>query len=257
MKVIKLESTFNTRDLSSFKTTDGKSIKENRLIRSGHLHTINENDIKTLKKHNVKIIVDFRSEHEFVNKADKRIEGVTYLNFPALPKKELASTGKSSDSNLLDLVSEDKGGKKMLLETYKNLFLTKEGIEAYKNFFKVVTENKDGAILWHCSQGKDRAGMAAFLLEYALGLSMNDMIEDYLYTNIAMEKVITRLTPVVLKESNNNHSLLPHLRDVFTAQMDYLNASIQTINETYGSIENYLINTLEVDIEKLKENYLI
>ena len=29
------------------------------------------------------------------------------------------------------------------------------------------------------------------------------------------------------------------------------------INETYGSIENYLINTLDVDIEKLKENYLI
>ena len=256
MKVIKLDSTFNTRDLSYYKTKDGKSIKENRLIRSGHLHTISENDITTLKEHNLKIVIDFRSEHEFVSRGDVRIEGVTYLNFPALPKKELASTGKSSDSNLLDLVSEDKGGKKMLLETYKNLFLTKEGIEAYKNFFKVVIENKDGAILWHCSQGKDRAGMAAFLLEYALGLSMDDMIEDYLYTNIAMEKVIARLTPVVLKQSNNNHALLPHLRDVFTAQMDYLNAAIETIKVTYGSIENYLINTLNVDIEKLKENYL-
>lgn len=257
MKVIKLESTFNTRDLSYYKTSDGKSIKENRLIRSGHLHTINENDIKTLKEHNVKIVIDFRSELEFVNRADVRIDGVTYLNFPALPKKELASTGKNTDSNLLDLVSEEKGGKKMLLSTYRNLFLTEEGTLAYKNFFKVVTENKEGAILWHCSQGKDRAGMAAFLLEYALGLSMEDMIEDYLYTNVAMEKVIVRLTPIVLKQSNNNHSLLPHLRDVFTAQMDYLNAAIQTINETYGSIENYLINTLEVDIEKLKENYLI
>lgn len=257
MKIIELESTFNTRDLSSFKTIDGRSIKENRLIRSGHLHTISDNDVETLKKHNVKIIIDFRSEHEFVNRADRRIEGVTYLNFPALPKKELASKGSNSDSNLLDLVSEDKGGKKMLLNTYKNLFLTSEGIEAYKNFFKVVTENKEGAILWHCSQGKDRAGMAAYLLEYALGLSEADRIDDYLYTNKAMEKVIARLTPAVLKQSNNNHSLLPHLRDVFTAQMDYLNAAIETINETYGSIDNYLLNTLNVDINRLKENYLI
>ena len=99
--------------------------------------------------------------------------------------------------------------------------------------------------------------MTAYLLEYALGLTNEDMIEDYLYTNIAMEKVIARLTPVVLKQSNDDHTLLPHLRDVFTAQLDYLNAAIKTINETYGSIENYLINTLNVDIEKLKENYLI
>ena len=50
MKVIKLDSTFNTRDLSYYKTKDGKSIKENRLIRSGHLHTITENDIKITRK---------------------------------------------------------------------------------------------------------------------------------------------------------------------------------------------------------------
>ena len=54
MKIIKLESTFNTRDISSFKTIDGRSIKENRLIRSGHLHYATLNDIETLKKHNIK-----------------------------------------------------------------------------------------------------------------------------------------------------------------------------------------------------------
>lgn len=257
MKTITLESTFNTRDLSNFITVDGRQIKENRLIRSGHLHTLTDKDIQTLKNHNLKIVVDFRSEHEFINRADVRVEGVTYLNFPALPKKELASKGKNSDSNLLDLVNKEKGGKNMLIETYKNLFLTKEGIQAYKDFFKVVSENKEGAILWHCSQGKDRAGMAAYLLEYALGVSEEDRIKDYMHTNLAMEKAIARLTPVVLKLSNNDKSLLPQLVDVFTAQIDYLNAAIETINKTYGSIDNYLINTLNVDIEKLKENYLI
>ena len=256
MKVINLEKTFNTRDLSFFTTSEGRKIKENRLIRSGHLHTISENDIETLKNHNLKIVVDFRSEHEFVIRGDKKIEGVTYLNFPALPKKELASKGSNTDSNLLDLVNNESGGKRMLMETYRNLFLTKEGIEAYKNFFKVLVENKDGAVLWHCSQGKDRAGMAAYLLGYALGISEEDLIKDYLYTNIAMEKTIARLTPVVLNLSNNDYSLLDPLKDVFTAQLDYLNAALETINQTYGSIDNYLENILEVDIQKLRENYL-
>lgn len=257
MKIINLESTFNTRDLSSFTTKEGRKIKPNRLIRSGHLHNISKNDIKTLKSLNIKIVIDFRSQHEFINRGDKIIEGVTYLNFPALPKKELASKGSNSDSNLLDLVNNENGGKKMLMETYRNLFLTREGIEAYKNFFKVVVENKEGAILWHCSQGKDRAGMAAYLLGYALGISNEDLIKDYLYTNIAMEKTIVRLTPVVLRLSNNDYSLLGPLKDVFTAQIDYLNVALETINQTYGSIDNYLRMILEVDIEKLKENYLV
>ena len=252
MKVIDLESTFNTRDLSFLRLNECKSIKENRLIRSGHLHSLTENDINTLKKLNLRIVIDFRSEHEFINRSDKRIEGVTYLNFPSLPKKELASKGNSSDSNLLDLVDKDKGGFNMLKETYKNLFLTKEGIESYKNFFKVVINNNEGAVLWHCSQGKDRAGMASYLLGYALGAKE----EDYLYTNIAMEKTIKRLTPEVLKLSNNNYELLEPLKDVFSAKIEYLNAALETIKDTYGSIENYLIDILEVDINKLRENYL-
>ena len=91
MKVINLESTFNTRDLSALKI-DNKRIKENRLIRSGHLHNLTENDVNTLKNLNLKVVIDFRSEHEFIHRSDKRIEGVTYLNFPSLPKKEFKAS---------------------------------------------------------------------------------------------------------------------------------------------------------------------
>ena len=117
MKVINLESTFNTRDLSALKI-DNKRIKENRLIRSGHLHNLTENDVNTLKNLNLKVVIDFRSEHEFIHRSDKRIEGVTYLNFPSLPKKELASKGSNSDSNLLDLVDKEK--KPILLYAFNN-----------------------------------------------------------------------------------------------------------------------------------------
>lgn len=256
MKIISLDYTFNTRDLGGMKTTNGLKIKENKLIRSGSLHKLSNNDINTLNKHNLKVVVDFRSEKEFVNKADIKIDGVTYLNFPALVKDNKEDNSKHHDSNLLKLVDKQTGGMKLLLKTYKDLFITNEGLTAYKNFFKVVQENEEGAILWHCSQGKDRAGMAAFLLEYALGVSLEDCIKDYLYTNVAMELKIKQLTPIVLRQSNNDTSLLPLLKDVFTAKMEYLNESLNIIKETYGSIENLLINTLNVDIELLKNKYL-
>ena len=143
----------------------------------------------------------------------------------------------------------------MLIKTYHDLVTSDEGIKAYQNFFKTLIE-EEGAILWHCSQGKDRAGLAAFLLEYALGVPMEECINDYLYTNQAMELKIKQLTPIVLNQSNNDRTLLPHLKDVFTAKIEYLNIAIETINNTYGSLDNFIINILKVDVNKLKDKYL-
>lgn len=257
MENIKLESTHNTRDLCCLTTKDGYRIKANKLIRSGSLIRLTDNDIKTLKELGLQVVIDFRSEKEFVNKPDVRIENVEYINLPALPKNNLKEDKNShGDSNLLQLVDKKTGGKKFLMNTYKNLFLTKEGLSAYKEFFKIILNGSDGAILWHCSQGKDRAGMAAFLLEYALGVSMEDCITDYLYTNVAMTLKIKELTPIVLRLSNNDFSLLPYLREVFSADIDYLNKSLDSIKKHYKSLDNFIINILEVDINKLKEMYL-
>ena len=257
MKVINLTYTFNTRDLGGMKTVDGKVIKDNCLIRSGVLKKLSGEDIITLKNHNLKTVIDFRSEKEFIERPDVKIDGITYLNFPALKKDNLPKRkdNKHTDSNLLQLVDKEYGGMKLLLNTYKDLVTSNEGVNAYQNLFKTLIDY-DGAFLWHCSQGKDRAGLAAFFLLYILGVSIEDCISDYLYTNIAMELKIKELTPIVLKQSNNDTSLLPHLRDVFEAKIEYINKAIDTINENYGSLENFIINILKADVDKLKEKFL-
>ena len=85
---------------------------------------------------------------------------------------------------------------------------------------------------------------------------MQDCIDDYLYTNNAMKLKIQELTPIVLKMSNNDTSLLPILKDVFEAKIEYLNESLNTINLTYGSLDNFIINVLKADVDKLKEKFL-
>ena len=41
-----------------------------------------------------------------------------------------------------------------------------------------------GAILWHCTEGKDRCGMTTALVLEALGVDRETILEDYLKTNL-------------------------------------------------------------------------
>jgi Protein tyrosine/serine phosphatase len=88
MKVIDLEYTKNTRDIGGMKTQDGRQVKYNLLYRSGHLHRLSAKDIKTLEGLKIDYIIDFRSENEFVNKADYKFNNTQYINIPVLKKEE-------------------------------------------------------------------------------------------------------------------------------------------------------------------------
>ena len=56
--------------------------------------------------------------------------------------------------------------------------------------------------------------------------------------------------------SNYDRSLLPILREVFEAKLEYLNTALDTINQTYGSLDNFLTNILNIDVEALKNKFL-
>ena len=51
-------------------------------------------------------------------------------------------------------------------------------IKAYKDFFRLLIEvdSETNAVLWHCTDGKDRAGLAAALLLAALGADMKTIL---------------------------------------------------------------------------------
>ena len=59
------------------------------------------------------------------------------------------------------------------------------GRTAVKNFFSMLADN-DGylPIYFHCAQGKDRTGFLATLFQALLGVSKEDILRDYLLSNL-------------------------------------------------------------------------
>ncbi len=69
-----------------------------------------------------------------------------------------------------------------LIETI--MLIDETGINGYRSFVRAVLDVEEGATLWHCYVGRDRCGMGSALIETMLGVSRDDILADYLATNL-------------------------------------------------------------------------
>lgn len=257
MKKIELSYQKNVRDLGGLVAFNGMKVKEGRIYRGGFLGRVSNDDILKINSLRLTDIIDFRSQVEYVNRPDYVFMGVTYHNFPTLADNtNLKIKSEYDDSNLLWFLDGSTDGKLHMRNTYEESLLSKDGIEAYKNFFKVLVQDENRVVYYHCSQGKDRAGLASYLLEIALGVSEEDAIKDYLMSNEAMKLKIKQLKFMLRNKPFYNKEYARALEEVFSADAEYLNYGLSKVEEQCGSIENYLTNVLEVDIDKLRKYYL-
>ena len=114
-----------------------------------------------------------------------------------------------------------------------------------QELFHLLKEPFNAPLVYHCSAGKDRTGLASALILYSLGVNKNVIYQDYLQSNIFLEDKYANYS----KEH-------PNLTSLFMVTPDFLEAAIDAIKENYGSISQFIERTLNVDTQKLKELYL-
>ncbi len=230
---------FNFRDLGGIKNKDGRFTKWGKIFRADDLHSLTDNDLDYLSTIPLITIVDFRSEEEIRQAPDRVPSSVREDHAYSITPGNLtaSATDLSSLSNLnLDSV---------MISINKLLVTDSSAIARYKDFFGLL-QNKDSIpLLFHCTAGKDRTGMGAALILYALNVDDNRIIEDYLLSNTYLKDKYAAYI-----------NQYPSLEPLFGVKPAYLQAGIDQIRETYGSIDDYLQNTLQVDLAKFREMYL-
>lgn len=256
MRKIDLSYQKNVRDLGGLVGFNGKKVKEGRIYRGGFLGRVSNKDVEIVNSFHLTDIIDFRGSVEFERRPDYQFEGATYHNFPSMKEDVKAEKSKTEDSNLLWFLGDNTDGFAHMYNLYPELLLDEAGINAYRKFFELLVSKNNGVFYFHCSQGKDRAGLAAYLLEIALGVSKEEARKDYLLTNEAMEIKIKSLKAMLRNEPFYNKTYEKALEEVFTAKEEYLDHALEAANSKYGSIENYIKDELKVDIDKLRALYL-
>lgn len=263
---IEFEGLSNVRDLGGLIGYEGRKIKMGRIIRSDNLSPATENDCKKLYEYGLEKIIDFRTEDEIKGAPDKVICGATWMKNPILkslttgitrekPKKKFSSLAEI----LLDFSCElGRGGKEWLARLYIPLVSDPFCLNGYRSFLDILRENKDGAVLYHCSAGKDRVGVGTLIFLSALGVSREDIIKDYLLTNESYAAVISEAKELGKKEGVTQE-IIDTIEPLSGVDISYINTALDVIDNIHGGIDAFLKNQLGLDeayINDLRENYL-
>lgn len=267
---IELEGLVNTRDLGGFETVDGKKIKPKRLIRSGELFNATASDIQKLtEEYHLKTVVDFRTGTERMGKPDPEIDGVMYVINPILREETMGITREKENEKkdgleeLMKFISRDDFDVvRYMEEIYERIVSDGYSMAQYKKFFDILLNQETGAVLWHCSAGKDRVGVGTALLLTALDVPREVIYEDYVKVNEYVKEKNEKMINGMLKGVGEpeREKLQKNLDGMFSVRKEYIQSVFQRIEEIYGSVAQCLEMAAGLDAEKrkkLKEMYLV
>ena len=216
----------NFRDIGGWMTSSGKRVKQGLLYRSARfnrsyaigmessyteptevLPEITAPGIAEMKRLGIKIEVDFRLDHrngfpEGITPYSM-IDGVTYVSLPM--KGNAAATGDNA--------------------------------EKVKTLMEMLADENNYPLVYHCNIGTDRTGLVSYLIGALCGVSEEDLLKDYLFSNFG--------NIGELKSPSNSKNtfigLTDYTGDTLQKRAEAYFQSIGVSKQTYEAVRNILL----------------
>lgn len=262
---IGLTGIVNARELGGYISEDGRKVKRGVLLRTGALSGMTEADRTCLmEQYHLTDVIDFRTSFECAAAPDPVMDPVAYHPIRILDEQGSQTAGMAAAATgegfpLEKLVEYIKSGKVHPEDMYVDIVQSAALKEGYRKFFECLLEHKEGALLWHCSAGKDRTGLGAAFLLTILGVNRQTVLEDYSLTNVYFQDILKKME-IQLASFGLTEAEMEVMRAVAGGvNPAYLEKALDTIEEQYGSLEWYLEKELGITEEKrlkLQEMYL-
>lgn len=160
----------NARDIGGYRTVDGRTVRTGMVYRTDQLNNLTPADLAELSRRQVREVDDLRTVYERALGPDRIPAGVRGNWYDMV-----------GETPLPELVSSLAGGPEM----YRAFITTPGANRAVAAVLRDVLENgrNGGAVLFHCTAGKDRTGWVAAVLLTLLGVDRDTVTEDYLLSN--------------------------------------------------------------------------
>jgi len=239
---VQLEGSVNFRDLGGYRALDGRRVKWGQVFRSENLGRLTDRDVNYLQKMGIRRVCDFRTPAEIKKLPDRYPPG-DHDKSLRLPIQH----GESDPANTFDRIKNgdiDWMTEEFMINGYiKNI---DDFAHLWADFFKTLADSSNRPLVFHCTGGKDRAGVAAALILLALDVPAEAVVRDHGLSNMYIAAVLERIYGEIRDMGVDPNRIAAY----FTAPQNAIIAVLKHLEKAYGSALNYLINKAGVD-EKL------
>jgi protein-tyrosine phosphatase len=163
----------NFREIAGLATNDGRRVAHGRLYRSGCLVELPEESRATFGQLGVRTVVTLQTAQELdiLGHPLTHLEGEIRWEHIPIGDRWFQAGGVFSD------------GLPSMGEFYVKM--VKDHASDWARFLRLFGREESYAIVFHCTAGRDRTGVAAALVLEMLGVPRETIVADYLVSNAA------------------------------------------------------------------------
>ncbi len=227
-RLLPLQGVTNFRDLGGYAGLAGRPLRWRKLFRSDHLGGLTADDHGHLARLGITRSFDFRGLHERAAEPYE-VPGLKQHSLaiePTVAQHMHALAGAG-----LPLTPERMEG--LMQDLYRRL--VNENAPLFADWFGHLLDD-DSPLVFHCTAGKDRTGIAAMLLLRALGVAPAVVEQDYLLTNLHYRRA----------HAPDERIPQDALAVLWSVHPGFLQAALASIDQDHGGLEPYLAQRMKL-----------
>lgn len=230
-RLLPLKGVFNFRDMGGLKTRDGRRVKKGLIFRAAELTGLTAGDIDYLKELKIRYIYDYRDREEAALKPDPRIGYEKHERVAVNGEDRSTAHSEWDPETFYKTFTREK-----FVQVYAQMPIQNA---SYQRMMSLVARPEHNLpFVHHCTGGRDRTGVGAMLILKTLGVPTDTVIDDYMFSN----QTLSAFHEEMFEEASQyiSGAALKCFEDGFLLHEEFLEASMQSISETYGTFEHYL-----------------
>lgn len=212
------------------------------VYRSSLLWGATASDRRRLTELGIRLVIDLRTEKVAANFPDPHVEGIRNTLV------DLHGTGHTTPGQRITEADTIEAMK----ARYRRMVTDQGQLQRIAQTLLLIAD-EPGAVLFHCTDGKDRTGWIALLLQHVHGDSLGQIRADYLASQPLVDHMATfRWRTDTLR---GGRRLARRNRPMNRVDLAFLQAGLDEVAARYGGLDGYLREGLgldEVTLTKLR-----